>query len=108
MHPGLQLLKTRLSPLVERHDLAVDHETVHREPLERVSQLRITVSDLSPVAAVEFNCVTIALRQNTHAVVFDFENPIRSRKRTLLQSREHQRLAAGGDVMFWRFCVFQE
>src|SRR6516165_1536993 len=103
VHPRLQLLKARLSPFIECHDLAVDHETVHGEPLERISQLRITFGDQSAVAAVEFDGVTVALRQNTDAVIFNFEKPIGFGKRTLLQGRKHQRLTAGADVMFRRF-----
>ena len=98
MHACLQPLKARLSPLVKGDNLAIDDKMLDGQFFQRFPQFRVAVGDLRSVAPVKFDGVAVALGQNSHAVVFDFENPLRSGKGSLLQGCKHQRLTARREV----------
>src|SRR5271156_2546994 len=73
VHPSLQELETRAPVLVLRDDLAIQHEAIERDRIQREYYFWISISNVGAFARVQVSILAFANSQNAHAVVLDFE-----------------------------------
>src|SRR5947207_2792251 len=98
MHARLQALETRAPALVERDDLAIEHEAVERQRAEGGDDLRIARRERLTGASMEIDRVTVTRREDAHAVVLHLEEPAGPRERARRQRGQHHGLLRGRDT----------
>ena len=102
VHARLEALEARAPRRVERHDLAVEEESVEGQRAERADHFRIARRDDHPAPPPELDPLADARGQDAHAVVLDLEEPGRIGERPVHERGEHEeararrRLAARG------------
>ena len=94
-HAGLESLEARDAARVERDDLAVDQELIEGKRAERGDDLGIASRHDLAAPPEERYRVAPTLRQHSHPVVLDLEEPVRALRRPVGQGREHEPLLAG-------------
>ncbi len=108
-HAGLQALEARPARVVQRHDLAVDHEAVDGQRSQGAHHLGIPRGRILAAPSVQGHALAPAVRQHAHPVVLDLvdpgrigEGPLRERgqgeglgARVHLGARRPQRVEAG-------------
>ena len=97
MHARLQTLKARQALFIARDNFAVDDKVIDWDLCEPTADLGITGSDDRAVSAIQVDVIAITRGNNAHAVILDLENPLRARRRHLLQGGQHGRLIVSGD-----------
>src|SRR6266851_2944333 len=92
---ALEQLETRAAALIRHDNLAVEHETVARQGVERKRRLGVTRRDFSLVAPEDSHRFAVANRERAHAVVLEFEEPFGAVERMLDELRERKRERLG-------------
>src|SRR5262245_8999222 len=102
MHALLQTLKARPAAFVQSDDLAVEQKTCKWQSAKRAGYFRITLCDPFLAASVQLDPCVFAIRKDAHAVVFDFKQPVLSRKWVFRKRGKHERLPGGVNRARWR------
>ena len=93
-HARLEPLEARPAPLVEGHDLPVDHEVLDGQREKGTHQVRIAAGDELAAASVELHLLAAARGQHADAVELDLEEPALVGGRPLVEGGEHEGLTA--------------
>ncbi len=97
-HARLEPLEARFAAVVERSDLPVDEERLHRKRSQCADQLRVASRDHLAASAVQLYRLPPARSQHPHAIVLDLEEPLLAGKRALRERGQHERLIPRRDI----------